>query len=100
MMFNNLPVDNLVLMAIFLVQLFCTFKVARHVLAFMHLLAAQTRMGVLEFMDHVAYNTLYELGEVRKIEQIPVTAFGVLFWAMLWVSTLYAFITYILVFMG
>lgn len=95
---NILPADALVLAVCFLVQLFCTFKLSRSVLAFMHLLAAQTRIGVLEFLDHVAYNTLHEMGELRKIEQIPIVAFGVLLWAMLWVMTLYAFIMYVLIF--
>jgi len=103
-MLNNLPLDQLTVIAgsvgFVFVALVSTVKVCRHLLAFLHLLAAQTRIGVLEFLDHVAYNTLYEMGEMRKIEQIPVVAFGVLLWSLLWTVNLYGFILYILVFVG
>lgn len=99
MMLSNLPIDNLVIAGVFLLAMISSFKVVRHLLSFMHLLAAQTRLGTLEFIDHVAYNTLRELGEVRKIEQIPTVAFGFLFWSMVWVMNLYAFIMYVLIYM-
>lgn len=99
MMFSSLPTDTLVMTGVFLLAIISTFKVVRHLLSFMHLLAAQTRLGTLEFIDHVAYNTLRELGEVRKIEQIPTVAFGFLFWSMVWVMNLYAFIMYVLIYM-
>lgn len=99
MMLSNLPIDNLAIAGVFLLAIISTFKVVRHLLSFMHLLAAQTRLGTLEFIDHVAYNTLRELGEVRKVEQIPTVAFGFLFWSMVWVMNLYAFIMYVLIYM-
>lgn len=96
---SSLPLEHIILCSILILALISTYKIIRNLLAFIHLVGDKTRLGVLEFMDHVAYNALQEMGEIRKIEQLPVVAFALLFWGMVWAGCLYSFITYILVFM-